>query len=164
MEKITFTTQVQAALFTQELVGQISDGMWENSGPTDHWQFWCDLEVVVGPEAKVETDRPGNCKKTNYSFSRLIKYVGDRMLKIGRMALCSADPKMWEAATYMPDTAEEWKQGKAFGGFRYDYITKHVASVSDELAERFYATQYTEKDLRKDLKEISRAMKNLQIV
>ena len=36
------------ALFTQEVSGQLSDGNWENSYPTNHWEFWANMNVVEG--------------------------------------------------------------------------------------------------------------------
>jgi len=31
----------QVALFENEIKGQISDGMWENASPANHWKVWC---------------------------------------------------------------------------------------------------------------------------
>ena len=43
---IYLPTASAAALFEHELVGQFSDGMWENARPYDHWKFWCNLKVM----------------------------------------------------------------------------------------------------------------------
>jgi len=75
----------QKILFEQELVGQISDGMWENV-PGDHWQCWSDATVVVaatlpsGEQAPV--GRNFYAQKSNYRFNStdLLSCVGDRML------------------------------------------------------------------------------------
>lgn len=81
-DTITVTSAIQAALLEEELKGQISDGMWENTNPRNHWQRPCNATVVVG-------SAPGHnfrLVKNNYNFASkaLIDCVGDRMLAIGR--------------------------------------------------------------------------------
>jgi hypothetical protein len=48
MNLITFRTATQAAIFEKELVGQFSDGMWENASPSNHWKPWSEAKVEVG--------------------------------------------------------------------------------------------------------------------
>lgn len=169
---IYLLTQSQAALFEHELTGQISDGMWENSGPRDHWKFWSGLQVVVDPtgEPRVKTPHPWMCKKDSYAFNRLYAVVGDRMLALGRMArAASFDPTaanvpfyiLGDAATYMPPTLDEWRDCKAGRLlWKYDFVAGYMESVTDSLAAAFYATSYDMRDLRADVKVIQRAMKN----
>jgi hypothetical protein len=38
----------QKVLFDEFLMGQISDGLWENTKPDDHWVAWAECDVVVG--------------------------------------------------------------------------------------------------------------------
>jgi len=45
-----FPSKGLKALFDQEIVGQLSDGAWENSSPFNHWHFWCNLNTEVGSE------------------------------------------------------------------------------------------------------------------
>lgn len=72
-------TMAQKIMLDDELMGQISDGMWENTHPQDHWQPWCDATVVVDPE---NLGRNFWCPKDNYQInsSELLSIVGDRML------------------------------------------------------------------------------------
>lgn len=76
---LTVRNEAQKILFDQELSGQISDGMWENARPNDHWQPWCNAEVVVG----TNVGRNFYARKDNYNInsSELLSIVGDRMLE-----------------------------------------------------------------------------------
>lgn len=79
MGTLTVRNEAQRILFTEELAGQISDGMWENTRPNDHWEVWCRAEVVVGPNV----GRDFYARKDNYNLnsSALLDCVGDRMLE-----------------------------------------------------------------------------------
>ena len=76
---IRVNNQAQKILMEQELQGQISDGMWENSRPEGHWVQWSDAEVIVDPK------HPGvnvRTEKDNYNLNSraLLDAVGDRMV------------------------------------------------------------------------------------
>ena len=78
------------AIWTCEITGQISDGMWENSGPQNHYVFWCHLNCKFDSTSvpKVVTNVTNDtmwCKKTGYNLAGLYEYVGGRMLTQGRM-------------------------------------------------------------------------------
>ena len=81
---LSVRNEVQAALWENEIMGQISDGMWENTQPYDHYEAWCDAEVVVAdPDMKL--GRNFFVQKDNYSLTTVIQYVGDRMIReVGR--------------------------------------------------------------------------------
>jgi hypothetical protein len=83
MNTLYVANEIQKALFENELKGQLSDGMWENTNPHDHWQPWCRCQVVVRPTA---VGRDFYAKKDNYNFSSklLVECVGDRMLEIAQ--------------------------------------------------------------------------------
>lgn len=70
----------QKVLWEEELLGQISDGMWENVGPRDHYRDWMDVTVIVAPTGHV--GRNFHADKDNYNFANteFISIVGDRML------------------------------------------------------------------------------------
>lgn len=92
MKVINFRNNVQAALFTAELSGQISDGMWENTRPHDHWKSWCSADVQVNPtNVGVNFYSP----KNNYNFSSkmLLDIVGQRMIWAANLAEAGFDPK-----------------------------------------------------------------------
>lgn len=80
---LALATDIQVALFTRELVGQLSDGAWENASPSDHWEAWANADVLVRNDGLVGRDFP--VRKDGYAFAaQLIEVVGDRMIAIGR--------------------------------------------------------------------------------
>lgn len=160
---ITFQNMAQLALWLHQLTGQMSDGMWENTKPHDHWKFWGQLETEIGKDLKVTTDRPWECKKVGYDFAKLIEYVGAEMLALGRMAqITGVTDRMLQAASYMPATLEKFNECRATGKWQYDFVAKYMEVVSDHDAEMFYAAEYTEKQLRLDLKVIKAIMKTVK--
>jgi hypothetical protein len=160
---MTLPSRTAVAVWNNELCGQISDGMWENSGPRDHWKFWCDLDVVFGDTAGI-VKTSGMCRKTSYNFAGLYDIVGDRMLAYGRMAKAGAElVSQFSAASYMPETLEEFRECKLSGKWQYDFVATYMTYVTDELAVAFYASEYTMKDLRADIKLIKTTMKMLTV-
>lgn len=159
----------QFALWRDELTGQMSDGMWENSAPWEHYKFWGGLDVVVerAGTPRVATGQPWQIKKKGYAFNRLYSIVGDRMLALGRMARAAeslglAVPIDRTAAEYMPPTMDAWRECRASGKWQYDFVKEPMErDVTEELALAFYAETYTMKDLRDDVAVISGAMKNV---
>lgn len=82
---LNLTSRTAVSLWNNELTGQISDGMWENTYPYDHWEFWCKTKAVYHPtDNNLVTNESYKIRKNNYGFIRLIPYVGYRMLEDGR--------------------------------------------------------------------------------
>lgn len=164
---IYLSTATARALWKHEIVGQLSDGMWENARPYDHWEFWSALEVAWASSENYVVAKKGYPVKTGYNLAGLIEYVGDRMLKLGRMAkACEAlglelTYDIARAGECMPSdvkTCVAW-----FGDpelCKPSYAADYLKAVSPELAAEYYMTEYTLKDLRGDLKRIKTAMKS----
>ena len=171
---ITLPTISACAIWEHELTGQFSDGMWENSGPRDHWEFWCRLDVKLSPgEVGVETTCAWKCKKTGYNIVALYEYVGGRMVDIGRFAKAAESigitvekivgedfPRY--AAERMPATLEQFNETMASGprGMS-DYAHDALKKVPVELAKAYYTTTYTMKHLKADVASIKAAMKTV---
>ena len=85
IKKLHVETEVQKALFLGEYEGQISDGMWENSLPTDHWVAWMlkPEQVVVDGTLGYEGFSP---RKYNLKSKELLEIVGGRMCCIANLA------------------------------------------------------------------------------
>lgn len=151
-------TQSAIALWECEFTGQLSDGMWENSRPYDHYKFWFQLDVKLGPEPMVNVPQYTYCRKNQYAFGKLFPIIGDRMLKIGRMGQVTLDDKALRASQYMPATLIEWREKKAGGKWEYDFIATYMDAVTDEIAVSFYLARYTKKDFLDDVEAIKAAM------
>lgn len=165
---MTLTSVSAVAIWNCELAGQLSDGMWENTAPHDHWEFWCNLQVSHGTENAVKMVEGHTCRKNSYNFAGLYEVIGDRMLAIGRMGRAAVVYEAFEAlcevAEHMPATFEEFKALKAgFTTRDYSSVTAStkLQMVSDACAKRFYATVYTMKDLRDDIRLIKATLKSV---
>jgi len=149
------------ALWDHEIMGQISDGYWENTKPHNHWEFWGNLKTKKG---KPEVQSTGWASKKNYAIanSSLISIVGDRMINKGRLATAlkkdiTNDQNMWTEDA--PDTYEEWEEmmldkSKRTGSF----MSKYFNAVKPKDAKKYYDTKYDKSDMIKDLKWIKKAM------
>lgn len=162
-----------AAIWEGEIAGQISDGMWENSTPHEHWVPWQYLKVVVIPGvARVDAETT-YFQKTSYNLRKLLNIgtssapdycIRDRMVRMGRMGLAIASLKLdveqnyyntVGAAEYMPGTYEEWASCKTWNAW------EHMELVSDELARAYYdhVKTYGVKEMKADLDQIKAAMR-----
>lgn len=148
---ISLPTISAVALWNFEITGQLSDGMWENSKPYDHWKAWNNIEVKLGkPCTNVYA------RKDNYNLVSLLPIIGERMLKKGRMAKAMStgfDGDLLYSAEHMPDTFEAFEKGSG------NFSMIDLNAVTSEVAKKYYACVYTHKDLRADLKSIKLAMK-----
>lgn len=151
---IHFGTKEAAALFEHEIMGQLSDGMWENTRPLDHWRFWHDSEIIV--DGKVGYERLSYkyvIIKNNYNISALKQYVGDRMQAIVTAAKMNKNP---ELAEYIINE----RLRNALKKDPSDYWHKKAIEVKDEFGEDFdkaaeeLKANIDHKDLDKAIKEI----------
>lgn len=77
---IEFSSPAELALWKEELLGQISDGAYENT-PDSNWEYWADLPARVGEQTRVVNSEIAN----DFPFAEdLLDVVGDRMLEIIR--------------------------------------------------------------------------------
>ncbi len=86
---IAFATSTQYALWQREIRGQLSDGMWENSRPFEHWRPWCNLVPVITDGLTYVKFGSRYPTKVKYALLRLcsIPEIEQRMIIVGRMAL-----------------------------------------------------------------------------
>lgn len=103
----------QSNLWNCEIVGQLSDGAWENTRPFNHWEAWSDANVKIGPVVGYYGFRP---LKTQYALdTQLIPYVGGRMLVWGAAGYAkidlSIDRNAESAYEYFFTTYDDHKPG-----------------------------------------------------
>ncbi len=156
---IFFKTVSAQALWEHVITGQLSDGMWENTVPHDHWQFWCYcLQSAVGEENKIVLDKDERVpyrQKVGYNIVGLFEYVKERMIAEGRMARAkgSIGDRNWGL--------EDLENYTSFEEFmkQPDKVRGHVSKTD---AKAYYETTYTDKDLRAHVRHIKEAMKSLK--
>lgn len=166
--KIFLPTLTAAALFEHSLLGQFSDGMWENSTPHGHWKPWHHLEIVFDTGCTPRVEGGLGFRKKNYNLMGLLEYVQDEMLALGRMTLAAAhlgidltgNARNAAQYGYMPATLEDWTARKESGKWGQDHVTKYMVDVTPELAAAFYQHEksYTLRDLKADLKACKAAI------
>lgn len=168
---ISLQTASQVALWQLELVGQISDGLWEGARPMGHFEFWCQLEVKLDPYAalRVETSCPSAITKSSYAFGRLKKEAPDvwaRMVSLGRLATAAhiiGHPMEYEqalAAEDMPPALDSYLERLAATPAAHERFLK---AVPQQLANLYYVHcgWYDERRLSKDVAAIKAAMSNV---
>lgn len=158
-------TDIQAALWEYELVGQISDGRWENSQPYEHWKVWASAEIAVDPE---EPHRDFFAEKDSYSFtsSDLLSVIGNRMEVLGRLVTvfgCEQGKILMEFFNIMDDECG-WRGPPEYNSAYYSSVRKALSTLDLDLARQIGEdkTIYDRKSLLSDLRAIKRAIKFYQ--
>jgi len=152
---LTVANMEQKLIFWIEMMGQLSDGYWENSEPRDHWKPWCNIkwnDIKVGSPIGTKGGYP---PKRNYSFSakNLLDIVGDRVvLKINLWKKLGAkiEKVLKDNHWSIPDDGviSDNKREK----FAKLGLTKEVMQAAKE-------GPYTMAQLKKDCKGLSDAFK-----
>lgn len=162
---IAFRTLSQKILFVTELVGQISDGMWENSRPRDHYKNPCSAHVIVDPITPGLSFFPA--RRYDFASAQLLEIVGARMLNA---------VKLYTAFPYLPfddhhtlsfeGTASQFVDEVWAGLSKSDqyYVDRSMkiidlfkATMIEDLKACMAAVdrvQYTMADMKKDLREM----------
>lgn len=160
---LTLKNETQKLLFTQEIVGQLSDGRWENTRPLGHWKPWSDCEVVVG----TEVGRNFRVIKDNYNLteSSLLEIIGERMVNMVKIKFAVPqldDESIREIADTDFESLERYARSEKSHN---DFYSRRLAKVHQYKLEIIEAKNnehlYSMKDLRHDLREIKASMRNL---
>jgi hypothetical protein len=169
-----FPSKGLKAIFDHEIVGQLSDGAWENSTPFNHYRFWCHLDTQVGPDwsfvpnVNVPWDYRRPTKKTSYNLSILVGEVCDLSYRMraqyvnAEMDLGLKDSEPENFVDYNGNVRDandirETLQGSAFWNER---LARLEALGIEETCRKMKEgmDRYSRKDLIKDLKLIKRQM------
>lgn len=160
--KLFFRTLDQVVLFEMEIMGQLSDGAWENTRPDDHWQFWSDAKVDVAAYPE-QVGRNFFVAKDDYGLTRkdLLEVVGDRMIVYVKLSRAFG-----REATAEIDHLIDYTSGKVRGYIandpKYTHTLEKFWSLGiplDKIKAVVDANTYTMEDLKKDLREIKKAMR-----
>lgn len=152
--QIHFENKTQVWLWYGEIMGQLSDGMWENAPPRNHWEPLADANVSVGTPGMKDV-----WTKRIYNFSRsdLLSLVGDRMLWYGKGAIAypniADDESVIRAIGVVGQT-----QGKLFYDFQKSDFAKAEEYTGDNLAlivTKLNDAKYSRSQMVGDLKQMS---------
>lgn len=163
---IYFPTYSAIALWKMELLGQFSDGMWENTRPYDHWQAWSNMKVELGSPRRAHEY---SVLKDSYNIGALKPIVGDRMLKFARFGKAvgkdifnigdSVDNIIEDFPENGPFILEEWKAEMIKRRY-YREAEYYWKGLEQKHIDLYYETAYTNKDMNDDIRAIKKAMKN----
>lgn len=181
---LTLKNLSQLNLFNAEILGQLSDGAWENARPSDHYKVWFDVDVVIGSPIGYSGIYP---RRTKYALAnQLLPYIGARMLVYGaaglvRIELNDSTYDMKNALEYFfevfnAQTAQDLSsqcKSKSFDEFmqafteqveKNNYMKKYAKDIEKNskklkmIYEIIAGGQYNVNTLKNDLKDISIAM------
>lgn len=141
--KLYLPTYAHVVLFEAEIKGQLSDGLWENASPDNHWIVWNDCDPVV---SATYFGRNFYARKTGYDLAKLANYsIIDRMIFYVKLAIIAPTTtyEFIKGGETLPESIEETAALPLFEGY-----------VSD--LEGF---EVTKQDVVKILREIAKAMK-----
>lgn len=165
----------QCILYKSELQGQISDGLWENAVPHDHYKEACQAEPYVAETADKlgpQGWRPRRC----YGFNspQLKEVIGDRM--IFAVKLYTAFPALLDVSLSRSDSVlgvvnmvkaglEETKTKPDGYYAKQSRLVMKLLEVDDVEALiikllKADEVKYTAKNLSKDLRALSTIFKN----
>ncbi len=148
---IQLENPIQVALYKGMLIGQMSDGAWENSGPMDHWRPMSQAEVRVG--------KPGMnfSPRRTYGFVNLLNYVGDEMLDLARATKAYPNVDLSQLNHAIPYVVES-KPEALKDDWQKKYVDAILKATGEADINQFLAKvngqPYGMGELRKDLRGI----------
>lgn len=174
-----FNSLSACLLFDYEVLGQISDGYWENSRPANHWKWVSNIEIVVDPDHELGYEGPTHrlnysCKWITRELGKSLKGTNDdyswlmRAMNYCRAGLVLDESKAAHYTDYknyrdafrniIEHLPEEETTVEEFEKTLRDYQMKYWDKVKDVLDanffKKYYSAQYTFKDFRIDVMDV----------
>jgi len=168
---IKFQNQEQRIIFLYEMLGQISDGMWENTRPGNHYLPWMKIKednAVVDSE-NFGVDSSLRFAKRNYNFANkdLLDIVGERLIikinlyrKYGQKILDLFAKDHW----LIPDNLYSWEDMEFSTNPYFVEKAKKLAAagITKEMIKDVCNNPvYTRKDLNKDCAGLKKVLKKV---
>jgi hypothetical protein len=154
--KVVVESLAQKVILLGEMRGQISDGHWENSAPTNHWEPWSALnwgDVLIATDPGKQLGISFRARRGyNFADPELLDVVGERMLVLVRV--CLTYP---QAA---PGLVEEWwdvEKWLCYNGTVPNPLWADETCPADELntLKAIARCSYGKTDLVRDCRELS---------
>jgi len=178
---IKVQNEVQKVLLDTELIGQFSDGYWENSR-NQSWVYLGNVEVTRNPESTgvvFEDFIPCDYKGYSVNNRTLLEYVGDRMLAKARVANylkisdidavdCLLEYACAQNIIQNVEVTEEdiagqileWQdRSDDFWSKRAEESIKFIKNVGLDNFMKAVNSDYKMSDMRKDLSNITKVLK-----
>lgn len=153
-------TEAQKVLWDEELRGQISDGMWENSSPQDHYKQWCAAEIVVDP---ANVGRDFWVRRMGYRFNdkELLEVIGERMLRSVRVAKVYGADKVNALSFLYENGGKAPSYLRTQKGAYWDAVRATLAGVDFGQVMEVATNEalYSEAEMQKDLRDLRKIIK-----
>lgn len=162
---IAFRTHDQKVLWDHEISGQLSDGYWENATPRGHWEVWCRAETVVDPD---NVGRNFRAARGNYNLAvkDLLNIVSGRMIVTVQIAQAFGAEHVDTVRHLFEACGQAWVGMPEYKGQYWDDIRSKITALAETLgmdytafADKVAAVNYTERELKRDLKEMMRTIR-----
>jgi len=156
----------QKIIFLTEMQGQLSDGMWENTEPFDHWHPWCSLNwdtVHVEPNNTGVTGNLTAARKRGYRFNstELLEIVGERIIvkinlwkKLGDKFLEILEKNHW----LIPDDGRLPTSKDEYWTKKREKLIE-LGLTEEVMRDALENGSYTMKDLRNDCAALTKVLK-----
>ena len=142
------------------LVGQISDGEYENTSPD--WKFWSSLDAVA--DGKYGWEANNSPIRTSYAFRGSREVCEDewlavlRAVKLGLLEDSDSYLVTWVESPHYLDEPDAWvwsEKGYKEVGEKFKELFGDAAGLKDALE----STGYTKRDVDRVLKEVRESLK-----
>jgi hypothetical protein len=146
----------QKIIFCSEMDGQISDGMWENSRPWEHYKaFGIPKDNVKIDPSNLGLTATNAQRKYNFGSPTLLNIVGDRiLLKVNLWKMFNKQV----LDVNFPDDLQQFDRELKRTDDEY-YKNKHAkiaqAGITRDMVEKAVHGPYQMKDLKKDCRRLS---------
>lgn len=162
--KLIVRNRQQKAILLCELIGQISDGFWENAVGTT-WEMWCQLNwdnVIVSKDESEHGFYDASKISTRFNFvnDMLLECVGDRMRAYAKLSMYMDDKELAELIKqckshhYLITTINEYDK---CNDERKNIYLKH--GITREVLEGIIATPYQIDQLIEDMEDLKKIIK-----
>ena len=175
---ITVENKIQKTLLETELLGQFSDGFWENS-TNNSWKYFKN-EIRISSDTGVVFDSfvPSGYKGYSVNNKKLLSYVGDRMLAYCKI-VNALDIEIPDEVIYFIESIidndcntsienieivlSKWnKPDNKFYMERRSSAINFIEKVGIENFISAINSEYSMKDMRKELTVITKILKNVR--
>jgi hypothetical protein len=156
----------QVVIFEAELIGQMSDGQWENSMPYDHWEPWAECDVTanddkpVGRNFWVKRDSYGYTRKAFLGGPNDWPDIGGRMMGYVRVARAfGVDSSDARTARDGVKYYDDYRKRMDDYAIKVTDLIDRLGGVEAVKAAAENETLYNRKQLMADLRDIQKTIK-----
>ena len=150
--KIHFENDIQRSIWENFILGQLSDGMWENE--CVDYKFWFNLEPIVDGTLGWEHERGPTDERLSYSLIDLIEISSKTIEEYAKLCKIGiTNPFECQVIHYYQN------------GYDYSHLNDSIKSIEGDFKSinkaflEYIQEEYSQDDMKYDLEKISESMK-----